>query len=334
MNCFKIKYPIMESKAESRRRFSKICDLTSSVFDSNLSWVFSICGVRLGWKMIALYWKKQHSKGNYPNIMFEAIFHLCFKKFSENVNSSDELRLVLLVEEELERCGISFSMWKKTRYFKSAYDSVSDFIKNSNSRRYHSFKEYVTSRLQKHLFLKNTSPSTWQVIPKTDCRLSGIVAKRIWNITAEYEAMISFLCPGSVAWQEEWTDLEFLLQHMNEIYKIDFAIDPKGFDHLIDAMKYRNKINSCARRLFLMQSGSDELIQHFWEEQYVEKFQSCFLCIYRHYKKSHMSDCGKYAHSNVSQNWIVRTIQRWNLNPEVQLTHDVKKALFEISIAV
>ena len=337
MNDFKIKYPIRESKVESWEHFRRIRDLTSKVYGHSINQAFPFKNIRFSWWRICLIWRKEHLRNGYPNFFYEALYHLCFKKFTTNVNSNEELLLVLLVEDELISCSISFDVWRKSKFLRDSHDKVCSLVENCqtfNGRSFQSGIRYIKENLRARMFLKNVIPKSMAMLPRTGSKVSNEYARMALRYVEGYETVICFLVPEAVSWQEEWADLDYLLTRMDEIYGINFMIDTSGLDALIDAVKHRKQIDSCACRLFNMQDATAALLKRLWGDQYMERFQDCFMCIYRRYRKSSMSARGRYTYDVVTQNWIYTMMLKWNMNKSINLRKDVRRALFDMSLQV
>ena len=112
-------YPVYESVEESWERFTKIYELTDTITGDGVVPVTTedIC---MSWAGIAMYWKLDSFLGGKPNFMYEAIYHVRYRRFSTNVNTHEEMMLTLLIEDELCRCGYAFQVWSHLEEFEEA----------------------------------------------------------------------------------------------------------------------------------------------------------------------------------------------------------------------
>ena len=126
-------YPVYESNEESWNRFSRICELTAAIADPEL--VIPVCKNKIveSWKRIAKCWAEQGFLMGGIDFMYEAIYHVRYRVFSENVHTENELRLVLLIEDELCRCGYAFNAWSNMQEFENVYKEL--LIPHKHSRK-------------------------------------------------------------------------------------------------------------------------------------------------------------------------------------------------------
>ncbi len=101
-------YPIYETEEDSWERFLKIYELTDQIAGEDCIVPVDSNDIRDAWAGIAMYWKIAAFFGNNADFMYEAIYHIRYGRFSQNVNTHNELLLTLLIEDELCRCGYAF----------------------------------------------------------------------------------------------------------------------------------------------------------------------------------------------------------------------------------
>lgn len=333
----KFVYPVWETEEESWKRFRRICELTVKVtgrdFSSNYR-DYNICGC---WEKLADYWIDQVGFFGSVNYMEEAIYHIMFRRFSANVASHSELLLVLFIEEELTRCGFAFSVWSQVSMFEDAYKAVLyAWYRSLDGKRwdYACYCFYMKCFVQKRVLLKNLHPDVWLSRVGDYTHLCDGRARHIWKRVADYEETIRFLIPNANYWQEEWCDPDIIVQHLSELYEIDFSKSFYSLNSLVEAVMYRDNIDACAFRLFRMKVSPVKLLQNIWGDKFIEKLQQCFVNIYRKYKKSNKNPRGLYRRDRVVQNWMFKQINDWHLNGSIELQRPVMKALLEISMGI
>ena len=114
-------YPIREKVEESWERLLKIYDIADKLVGSDYIVPVSTYDIMQAWYDMAVFLANAIELLNGVDYMYEAIYHIRYRVFTENVNESDELMLVLLIEEELCRCGYAFYMWSNMSEFQSRY---------------------------------------------------------------------------------------------------------------------------------------------------------------------------------------------------------------------
>lgn len=333
----KFVYPIWESEEESWNRFRRIWQLTCQVTGGASSPYYRSQNICASWGKLADYWVDRERFFGSVNYMKEAIYHIMFRKFSHNVARSSDLLLILLIADELTRCGFAFSVWSHMSMFKDAYNAVLSAWRESFDRNRWDFMcyyFYMIHTIQKRIFLKDLHPDIWNIRVNDCTDLCDGRAICIWRCVEDYEKTIRFVIPDADYWQEEWCDPDIIVKHLSELYEVDFAKNCYSLNCLIEALMHRDNIDACAFRLFRMKVPPVKVLQKIYGDQFAVKLQRWFLNIYGKYKKSNENPRGLYRSERVVQNWMFKQINDWHLSGSVELEHKVKKALMEISIGI
>lgn len=333
----KFVYPIWETEEESWERFGRICQLTCQVTGHNYNSNYRSQNIRASWEKLANYWADRERFFGSVNYMKEAIYHIMFRRFSVNVAMSSELSLVLLIEDELTRCGFAFSVWNQMSMFEETYKAVLHaWYGELDGKRwdFSCYCRYMHCFVEKRIFLKDLHPDVW-LSRVSDCtHLCDGHARCIWKRVEDYNDTIRFLIPDADHWQEEWCDPDIIVKHLIDLYGVDCSKSLYSLNCLVEAVMNRDKIRACAFRLFRMKVSPVPLLQHIWGDKYIEKLQQCFVNIHKKYKKSNKNTRGLYRRERVVQNWMYEQINDWYSSCSVKLDRQVKKALLEMSIGI
>ena len=333
----KFVYPIWESEEESWNRFRRIWQLTCQVTGGASSPYYRSQNLCASWGKLADYWVDRERFFGSVNYMKEAIFHIMFRRFSVNVDRSSELLLVLLIEDELTRCGFAFSVWSQMSMFGDAYHAVLHaWYGELGGKRwdFSCYCRYMHCLVEKRIFLKDLHPDVW-VSRVSDCtHLCNGYGRSTWEYIEDYEETVRFLIPDADYWQEEWCDQDIIAQRIIELYGVDCTKNWYSLNSLVEAVMNRDKISTCAFRLFRMKVSPVPLLQKMWGDAYTEKLQQCFVEIHKKYKRSNKCTRGLYRRERVVQNWMYEQINDWYSNRSVELNHQVRKALLEMSIGI
>lgn len=128
-----VPHSIKENEVESWHRFNRIYSLTTELADNDIIILHKHADLHRAWETIADVWCSRVSVLENVDIFYEALFHNCFGKFSTSVSGSNILKLVLLVEDELLKCGYAFNAWKDMSTFLSACRKVVQSVNNDKS---------------------------------------------------------------------------------------------------------------------------------------------------------------------------------------------------------
>lgn len=333
-------YPVYETEAESWERFAKIYELTDMIVGEDQIVPVYTQDIRSSWAVIAMLWKTEAFLQGRPNFMYEAIYHVRYRKFSPNVNTHEELLLTLLVEDELCRCGYAFQAWCNLEEFKDAYQEL--LFPAKHSRAWNAFcppclRMYLAGNMANRIMLKNIRPIDWGA--ELDCDLAtypyGPDYMR-YRITV-YERAISALIQESTRWNEEWTDGEYAVKCIKDKYGMDFTNDPEGFDHLIALATEKNSPRCCALHLYALKNVTPNFLDALWGEKSRAMVQRCFLEIYSRYKISKKNTKrSKYSFEKVVDSWLYQWIcqKRCAGELDAKLEHKLNKALINIGMNV
>ena len=301
-------YPVYETEAESWERFARIYELTDKIAGEDQIVPVTTKDIRASWAGIAMYWKIASYLGGKANFMYEAIYHVRYRKFSPDVKTHDEQLLTLLVEDELCRCGYAFQVWSDLEEFEEAYQEL--LFPSKRSRGWMPFcppclEMYLAGNMANRIILKDRRPIDWG--NEIDCDLatrpygSNYIRYRI----TVYERAISTLLPEAAQWDEEWTEGTYAVQCIKDKYGMDFTNDQKGFNHLIELTIEKNFPRHCARHLFALKSITPDLLNALWGDKTEMMLKRCFLDIYSRYKRAKKtSNRSGYSQQNITQSWL------------------------------
>jgi hypothetical protein len=278
-------YPILESATDSWERYIRVRALTMRLYPAvNIQRDGNLLNC---WKAIAHTWDEVV----YPlcgiNYISEALYHIHYRCFSNQVNISNELLLVLLIEEELLRCSFAFQAWQNMEEFGRLYYNILYVRQRDGLRKdYNSMKlsEYLRANTIRRIMLKDRNPLKWGGV--LDCNKAtypDCAISTYWCVVA-YENAVQLLIPEAIFWQEEWSSEEPIVSAIKSRYAVDLSDDSDSFDALINLVEHRKEARHCSYALYGMQQFTNELAIGIWGEQADFMMQKCFLDIYRRYK--------------------------------------------------
>ena len=333
-------YPIEESVDESWERFAKIYELSDMIVGEDQIVPVYTQDIRASWAAIAMFWKADAFRQGTPNFLYEAIYHVRYRKFSPNVNTHEELLLTLMVEDELCRCGYAFQVWCNLEEFKEAYQEL--LFPAKHSRGWNAFcpvclKLYLAGSMANRIMLKDRRPIDWGA--ELDCDSAtypyGPDYMR-YRITV-YERAISILIPESDQWYEEWTDGDYAVKCIKDKYGMDFTNDPEGFDHLIDLATEKNFPRYCALPLYALKNVTSKLLDTLWGEKSRTMVQRCFLVIYSRYKISKKNTKrSKYSAEKLADSWLYQWMDQKRMADELdpKMRNKIRSAMLKIALNI
>ena len=328
-------YPVYETKAESWERFARIYKLTAKIAGEGHSVPVIRKDIRASWAGIAMYWRIASFLGGKANFMYEAIYHVRYRRFSPDVSTSEELLLTLLIEDELCRCGYAFQVWSDLEEFEEAYQEL--LFPSKRSRGWMPFcppclEMYLAGNMANRIMLKDRRPIDWG--DELDCDRAtfpyGPDYMR-YRITL-YERAISVLLPESAQWYEEWTDGAYVAQCIKDKYGMDFTNDQKGFNHLIELATEKNFPRYCARHLYALKNMTPSLLTALWGEKTETMLQRCFLDVYGRHKSTKGSVRSRYSKQNITQSWLYQWVLDRCVASSAMLDKKVKTAAYNIAV--
>ena len=331
-------YPVYESQEESWDRFSRIYELTAAVVDPEL--VAPVCANNVveSWKRIAKCWAEQGFKMGGVDFMYEAIYHIRYRVFSENVNRENELRLVLLIEDELCRCGYAFYAWNNMQEFESVYREL--LIPHKGSRGWRGYcpeclKRYLAGNMANRIMLKDRAPNEWGTQLDCDRATFPYVSYHMLSRMIAYELAMSFLIPESSEWHEEWADGQYVAEYIRKQYKLDVSKDPSAYDAIFRLVELRKYVTYSAYYLYELKNVTPELLNKLWGENAHEMLQLCFLDIYKRYKVAKKkSKRSRYSQQAVMQSWLYQWAEQNRSRLETNLDCKVRDAHFRIALGI
>lgn len=332
-----VNYPIEESVTESWRRFDRIYNLTTELAESDIIIFHQGADVSRAWKTIADVWESYAPGWGNVDIFYEALFHNCFRRFSSKVSESKMLKLVLLVEDELLRCGYAFNAWKDMPAFRRACNEI--LYPNSNSESLKLVKRwklrwYLHERMLKRVMLKDKYPEEWG--NSLDCTDAAYPysARYLRSSIERYEDTVKFLLPEAEYWDDkQWADEVLILQEIKEHYGVDYTDDLESLNNVLAAIPDRYEPRTYFYHLYCIKDFPEAIAKRFWEERYDQVVQECFLDIYKRYRRAKdTTKNSRYRRDRVMNGWIYKQIEAWYNSEAVVLSPKVKKAYFNVTI--
>lgn len=336
-----ITYPVYESVAESWQRFSKIYDATDRVLGEDFVVPVFHKDIKVCWAQILKYWSEFVLDARGIDFIYEAIFHIRYCAFSEAITTPADEHLVLLIEEELCRCGYAFQAWYNMAEFKCTYYEL--LAPTPNSRGWRDFNPLclnlcLAGNMANRIMLKNRRPIDWG--DELDCNRAtfpfGPDYMR-YRVT-EYKQALSILLPESSHWQDEWVDGHRTTKLIKNHYAMDFTNDQDGYHHLIRLAADRNFPYHCARHLYSLNNVTPALINALWGEKANEMIARCFLDTYNRYKaaKKRQSKKSRYSSEAITKSWLYQWVEQHYRTGDLpaQFAAKLRKAQFNIAMNI
>ena len=336
---FQLNYPVWESEEESWRRLEEICKLSAELAGNYHAVPQYGSSLDECWKGIALLWGSDPMSCGDVDPFFEALYHICFRKFSDKVQSPQLMRLLLLIEDELLTFSFAFKAWAQTDLLRNAYDEITAYYCENEifKKRYDcEIYMYLIYRVIKLVMMKNLKHDEWLgLFPMSDS-LYPFRSYEVYHNVDAYEEAVKFLIPAADSWYEEWSDSAIMVEAIDQLYGVDFSGDIKGLYSLIYAVERRKNIDKCALHLYKTKACSIRLLQQLWGADYQEKLQLAFLSLCKRYKsaKRRKPVRGRYGHNDFMSHWIYQQINTWCSDNSVILSKRARNKLFEVGLGL
>lgn len=329
-------YPVNETEEESWTRFERIYELTDAIIGEDHAVPILPRNIVHCWVAIAKFWANAGDLMNGLDLMYEAIYHIRYRVFSENVNDPNEMLLVLLIEDELCRCGYAFHMWSNMNEFQSVYQEL--LSPRKNKRGWRAFcpwyiEMYLAGNMANRIMLKDKKPVDWG--DELDCDRATFPYSpdyMRYRITV-YEQAVELLFPESDKWYEEWTDELYIVELIRERYKMDFTNDKVGYDNLIGLVVDRKYPKCCFKYLYDLNAATPELLEVLWREKAPEMLKRCFLELFSRYKAAKKNTKrSRYSREAVMHNWLYQWVDENCTESNDGLSRKVRKAMIQIAM--
>ena len=328
-------YPVYESEAESWERFSKIYELTDQSIGQDDVVPVNTDSIVRSWEEIAKYWAGPCFVMTGIDFMYEAIYHVRYRTFSLDVTTSNELLLVLLIEDELCRCGYAFRTWCNMKEFENVYRELM-FPKKRN-RGWSAFcppclELYLAGNMANRIMLKDRRPIDWGNEIDCDRATFPYGPDYMRYRIMEYERAISILIPEADQWYEKWMDGTYAAECIKARYGMDFTNDQNGFNHLIELVIEKDNPRCCAPYLYRLQNVTPNLLAALWGDKTTEMLQRCFVNIYHRRKRSRENNTTRsnYDQQKVMQSWLYWWAYQNRDECDTKLGKKVKRAVFSV----
>lgn len=336
---FDLDYPVWEKETESWSRFEVIYKLTAELAVNCQSAPKRNCSLNECWENIVLFWNEHAVTYGDINLLFEALYHLCFRKFSDSVQDPLMMRLILLIEDELQTFSFAFKVWAQMDVFQEAYNNITAHYYDNKIFKKHYDPDlymYLVHRVVKLVMFKNLEYSNWRSLFPINSNLYPLRPYDIYVNVDMYEEAVTFLIPAATSWYEEWSDSACMISNINQLYGVDFSNDTKGLYSLINAAMHREDIAKCSLYLYGLHECPTVLLQHLWGPNYAEALQLGFLSLCKRYKNAKRRQVvrGRYGHSDFMNNWIYKQINSWRCDHTIVLSKKVKDKLFEVGLDI
>ena len=335
---YKVFYPIEESEAESWERYARVLDLTMKLVGTAAQPVNSnICEC---WKAIASFWNSDAIHLCGKNYLREALYHIRFRRFSDKVHEHDEQMLVLLIEDEMLRCGYAFHAWVQMNELGQLYHEMLFVCKRDGARdEYPAMKLdfYLTASMMNRIMLKSRTPQEWGDTIDCNRMTYPYYAGCVHWYVKKYENAVAQLIPEADTWYEEWSDEQSIITAVKEKYAVDLTNDSSSFDALIRLVEERKAICHCSYELYQMKQFTTALAEGIWGERYEYMLQKCFLDIFSRYKISKKNTKrSKYSSEKLVDSWLYQWIDQKRMADELDpgLRDKISKAQFAIALNV
>ena len=336
---FQLNYPAGETAAESRGRYTAICELSEALVGVPPVPSLRCRDLEEAWRKLTLFWERHPDAWNNTDLMYEALYYICFRKFSDKVTHPVLMELVSRLATELREFSLAFKVLVHTKMFQNAYLAITaPWHKNKTMKKRYDGELYLylVNRLARLVMLKNEDFSDH---PGNSDKHDFSCPYSIWktyHIVDTFEEAVEYLIPDASSWTEEWSDRAVMITSIKDLYGVDFTGDTKSLDALINASRFRNNIDTCAWYLYQTKACSTKLLHRLWGDSYAETLQLVFLNLCKRYKaaKRNKSARGRYGQSTFVNHWIYKQIDAWRRSEVVELSDKVRKNFFNIGLGI
>lgn len=335
----KLIYPVYETVEESWTRFNEIFNLTVRIAAPYHGEPPRMGSIQECWEKTLLYWSEYRFLMKNIDFMFEAIYHIRYRVFSENVSTSDELRLVLLIEDELCRCGYAFHVWSNMEEFKSVYREM--LFPVHSSRGWKPFcpaplSLYLAGNMINRIMLKDRRPIDWGEELDCDRAASYLGSDYMRYRIKEYEDVITALVPEAYQWNEEWMDGTYAVDAIKRRYVVDYSKDEEGFSNLFRLVADKNYPTLCAGPLYMLGDIPHNLLNTLWGDRTEMMLKRCFLEIYKKYKRANKNKTkrSRYSQQTIVHSWLYQWVGQNRSKKKSLLDSKVATAHFNIGLGV
>lgn len=332
-------YPIEENIEESYEYFMVLYSLTMKANEVEMNMQPSISLLEVWWARIAGIWENETYLKHGVRIFDETLFHIRHKVFSPELDDPLLMKLVLLVEDELGKCGYAFHVWNKLTEFRQALSRTLHPKRGDLTWHvYHSwwYSAYLKGWLMKFVGLKNKSLEEWPGTMRCGDEHIYMCDRERFNDNIEcFETAMKFLVPEANTWYEEWRDAGYMLNCLKKLYGIDFSNDSEGFDNLIYMVLHRKSVKYSAYYLYRMKTMPLTLAQHIWGGDADDMIMRCFTDIYHRYRRAKKNMVrSRYSQKALMESWMYKQIEDWYNTQPNKLADKVRTAYFNISLGI
>ena len=292
------------------------------------------------WDDLAAHWEAYPAI--FPNLFFEAIFHIARNRYSKASDATKPL-LSAIVEAMLTDSA-ALSVWKKRTSFRLAYSKVSSGIKllpDSKQRwKTVSMRCYASTRL--HMLLMYNATPLPELTLKTIVK-GGIYWKirkqlEIQSDFARFEELIELLVPDCRKWSPaQWTSEKYIFSRIKAAHGVDFSQDHDAFDALVRLYQFKAEGIPYYRTLFCITDMAPSIAHAIWpvdmEKEICRQFNyACNVNPYFRYRSAKFFN--PLAPKNIAGSWAFKQMGIWRKATPCKISKKTQSKMLMIGLGL
>lgn len=291
------------------------------------------------WADLAAYLETHPN--TFPNLFYEAIFHITRGRYSHA--SASVKPLLAYIEEALLNDADALSEWKRTNTFKEAFSLVTSGIYNVPYRkqRWKSgvMRDFVECRLYSLLFYRNKPVPTLTLKRSRNRRAYMSIVKQleIQSSCSRFMEIMELLIPDCRNWSAyQWTSEAYIFSQIKAAHGIDYSEDIMEFDKMMAMFRYKLEGIPYYRYLFALKVLPSSIAAIIWPDG-IEKN----IC------KQFNIACRAHPHMDLEGNirpfdpinpqsminsWAYNQMETWRENKSYKLSSTVRSNMLNIAL--
>jgi len=338
----------MKNKYDSHE-LEAIYDLTIKLSGINPMTVKRSKSAERYWSFIEKTWKNSADIIG-GNVMDIVLFHIHWGSYPTTMpQNSDFLKLIELVENEFLKHTREIEIAKSKQVFRSAYTAVikskSPYVSQKHSWASEEYKEFLQNRTLCKLYggqiiVEKLNLASTPIHILADMKNKAMTCYRCEH----FKERIKQLIPTASLWSDkDWANEQNILFNLQNVYGINYAIEWKDFDNLINMLDELPKDEPSMYYVLTVKNFTYQMAQALWPTSAEENLEKLFIHFCKKYKK-YMSYAKSYSACSyadalsmrdmILNSWLYRELYSWYENKTHNLSNEAKKMLFGISLNV
>jgi len=291
------------------------------------------------WTDLAAYWETQPN--SFPNLFYEAIFHIARGRYSHA--SASVKPLLALIEEALLNDVDALSQWRRINAFKDAFSLVTIDIHHVpySKQRWKSsvMRDFVECRLYALLIYRN-SPIPMLTLKLSRNRRAYMSIVKQLEIQSPYTRFVEImelLVPGCHNWSTyQWTSEAYIFSQIQAAHGIDYSKNIVEFDKMMTMFRYKLEGIPYYRNLFSIKLLPSSIAAIIWpdgiEKNICKQFSTA--CRVHPYMAlgGGISSFDPIIPQNMVKSWAFNQMEAWRKNNSYKLSRTVRGNMLNIAL--